>query len=329
MEREEVAERVLDALGGRENIQANGVCATRLRVQVRDPSAVREGLINKVPGVLGCIRHGDTRVEIVFGPMYIQDVYRDFTALTGLATEREPDFYQDVEPISSINIKISPTQLSPARRQSYSAQAAFSRSQSDGATEASGAGTSSPKKPSHTPKGEIERLKSMLDHDHQRQRDMAEPLQGPKLLVINGPNINMLGIREPDIYGKETFASLIALCKSAAKEYGFSQCECYQSNHEGDLVDKIQEAYQRFDGIVMNPGAYTHTSVAILDALKAVSIPCVEVHISKVDEREDFRQVSYVRQACFETVTGLGIEGYRKAIGDMAEYLEERGGHEG
>lgn len=134
-----------------------------------------------------------------------------------------------------------------------------------------------------------------------------------KILVINGPNINMLGIREKEIYGSETFKSLIELCMKTGYELGVD-VECYQSNHEGDLVDIIQNAYQRVDGIVINPGAYTHTSIAILDALKAVQIPAVEVHISKVEEREAFRQISYVREACYKTITGHGIQGYVEAI---------------
>lgn len=134
-----------------------------------------------------------------------------------------------------------------------------------------------------------------------------------KILVINGPNINMLGIREKEIYGSETFKSLIELCMKTGYELGVD-VECYQSNHEGDLVDIIQNAYQRVDGIVINPGAYTHTSIAILDALKAVQIPAVEVHISKVEEREAFRQISYVREACYKTITGHGIQSYVEAI---------------
>ena len=134
-----------------------------------------------------------------------------------------------------------------------------------------------------------------------------------KILVINGPNLNMLGVREPAIYGRTTYADLCELIRSHAAEAGI-ETEIYQSNHEGDLVDKIQAAYGNTDGIVINPGAYTHTSVAILDALKAVSIPAVEVHISDVDAREDFRQISFVRLACFATIAGHGIQGYIEAV---------------
>ena len=143
-----------------------------------------------------------------------------------------------------------------------------------------------------------------------------------KILVINGPNLNMLGIREPGIYGKSSFADLLRLLEETAKDLGI-EVEQYQSNHEGDLVDKIQWAYGKADGIVINPGAYTHTSVAILDALKAVSIPAVEIHISDVDSREAFRQISYAGLACCKTIKGHGLDGYREAI----EYLDNLLGH--
>ena len=134
-----------------------------------------------------------------------------------------------------------------------------------------------------------------------------------KILVLNGPNINMLGIREPGIYGKQTFADLLDLIKKTSEETGI-KIDQYQSNHEGVLVDKIQEAYGKYNGIVINPAAYTHTSVAILDALKSVSIPTVEVHISDVDSREAFRQISYAGMYCEKTIKGQGLDGYRQAI---------------
>lgn len=140
-----------------------------------------------------------------------------------------------------------------------------------------------------------------------------------EILVINGPNINMLGIREPGIYGKNTFADLLALLEQTAIEEAI-KIRQFQSNHEGAIVDEIQAAYGKYDGIVINPAAYTHTSVAILDALKSVSIPAVEVHISDVDSREAFRQISYAGMACEKTIKGQGLEGYRQAI----LYLKEK-----
>ncbi len=144
-----------------------------------------------------------------------------------------------------------------------------------------------------------------------------------KILVINGPNLNMLGIREPDIYGKNTFADLLQLLDDTGRELGLD-VEQYQSNHEGELVDKIQWAYGKVDGIVINPAAYTHTSVAILDALKAVGIPAVEVHISDVDAREPFRQISYAGLACCKTIKGHGFMGYVEAIEYLNQLLNHR-----
>ena len=146
-----------------------------------------------------------------------------------------------------------------------------------------------------------------------------------KILIINGPNLNMLGIREPDHYGRETYKDL---CEKVKRHCGGKNIDCsfYQSNHEGDLVDAIQGAYfDRMDGIVINPGAYTHTSVAILDAVKAVSLPTVEVHISKVEEREEFRQISYIRLACIATVSGRGTDGYLEGIDLLWKYINEKG----
>lgn len=140
-----------------------------------------------------------------------------------------------------------------------------------------------------------------------------------KIFVINGPNINMLGLREPGIYGSQTFQDLLNLLQRIADEENL-EIDQYQSNHEGDLVDKIQAAYGIYDAIVINPAAYTHTSIAILDALKAVGLPAIEVHISDVSQREDFRQISYPRLACEKTIMGQGLEGYRQAI----LYLKEK-----
>ena len=141
-----------------------------------------------------------------------------------------------------------------------------------------------------------------------------------RILIINGPNINMLGIREPEVYGSKNFAALQDYIRYSCKEAGV-ECELFQSNSEGAIVDKIQEAYWNFDGIVINPAAYTHTSVAILDALKAVSIPAVEVHISDVDAREPFRQISYAGMACRHTIKGQGFDGYRQAMQWLVEHI--------
>ena len=144
-----------------------------------------------------------------------------------------------------------------------------------------------------------------------------------KILVINGPNINMLGIREVNIYGRDTYENLLNLIDQVAAEDNI-EIEEFQSNHEGDIVDKIQKSYKKIDGIVINPAAYTHTSVAILDALKSVSIPTVEVHISKVSEREEFRQINFIRNYAMKSFEGYGIEGYKRAIIYLKNYLKEQ-----
>ena len=142
-----------------------------------------------------------------------------------------------------------------------------------------------------------------------------------KLLIINGPNLNMLGVREKNIYGNADYAALVDFIKTACRDEGFD-AEIFQSNHEGAIVDEIQRAYGQIDGIVINPAAYTHTSIAILDAIKAVGIPTVEVHLSDVSQREEFRQISFVRQACIHSVMGQGFEGYRQAISFLRKYLQ-------
>lgn len=138
------------------------------------------------------------------------------------------------------------------------------------------------------------------------------------ILIINGPNLNLLGLREPDIYGRRTYRDLLELIRAEAEQLGVS-VEFVQSNHEGALVDAIQDAYGRFDGIIINPGAYTHTSIALLDAVKAVGVPTIEVHISDPDQREDFRKISYIRAACIASIKGHGLEGYLEALRLLAK----------
>ncbi len=155
-----------------------------------------------------------------------------------------------------------------------------------------------------------------------QEEPSGNPAAKLKFLIINGPNLNLLGIREPAIYGKDTYETLCRVCRDACRDAGV-ECELFQSNHEGAIVDKIQEAYGRADGIVINPAAYTHTSIAILDALKAVGIPVAEVHISDVNEREDFRRHSYIAPIAGVRVIGEGIPGYARAIRELKERIEK------
>lgn len=298
----QIARDVLAAVGGATNVTANDICMTRLRLLTEDPSLVDTEQLSGTSGVLGIVKRGTNGVEVVFGPGKVDGVHDAIAGLTGLDSDAA-DFSSDAPAeADALRVTISDKGL-PS---------------SDDAQDDKGA----------MDLDDMRELMSILDAENQKDEPAEaegaaaeEEPEGARVIVINGPNINMLGIREPKIYGSQSYQALLQLCQKAAKDAGFAECSCFQSNHEGDLVDAIQDAYGSYDGIVINPGAYTHTSIAILDAAKAVGLPMVEVHISKVDEREDFRQVSYIRAACFETVCGLGIEGYRKAIYDLAEKI--------
>lgn len=337
MDYRDVASEMLRAVGGTGNVESVTTCLTRLRLSLLDSSAIDEEALRSQRGVLGVSNRASDTLEVVFGPSAIEGIGREFALLTGLplngtkrscpvpirgavkrleptsqaADESDADAPETNTSDAALSLKPGQRIEIPAgRKRSYRAQqrAAIADERLE--------------------KDDIEALKAFLADDEEPTEHVTvslgspqKPSLGRSVLVINGPNINMLGTREPAIYGRQDYAALVALCKDSAKKAGFSDVRCFQSNHEGDLVDEIQNALGSFDGIVINPAAYTHTSVAILDAVKAVQLPCVEVHISKVDEREDFRQVSYIRQACFETVSGMGLEGYRKAIFDLAKHL--------
>ena len=294
----QIAQEVIAAVGGKENVTANEICMTRLRIRTEDPTLVDAEQLTSTRGVLGIVQRGTKGIEVVFGPGKVEDVHDAIAGITGIESSDDPF---DAESAPSPMSVIVNEKQAPAAAQASAAEEPSPAEKDDLAA--------------------VENLISLLDETGESKEAEASG-EGAALLVINGPNINMLGIREPGIYGTEGYADLLQLCKDAAAEAGFAKCTCYQSNHEGDLVDAIQDAYGTYEGIVINPGAYTHTSIAILDAAKAVKLPIVEVHISKVEEREDFRQVSYIRQACFETITGMGIQGYRKAIQDLAEKLD-------
>ena len=305
MTKRDVAEQVLDALGGKQNVKANDICMTRLRILTEQPDLVDMKKLRSIRGVLGTVRRGPNGVEIVFGPGSINEVSNDIVQLTGIQPSYSAFRGSSSAPEDSISVQINGHAPIPkAVRAAVAAKKPLASTRVESTANAE-----------DDNEDDIDELASLLE---------ATGAAGTKrLLVVNGPNINMLGVREPKIYGRKTYADLVRLCRKAAREAGFAECRCFQSNHEGDLVDVVQAAYGEFDGIVINPAAYTHTSIALLDALKSVAIPTIEVHISKVDEREDFRQTSYVRAACFETIVGMGLEGYRKAIKDMAQYLSE------
>ena len=316
MDREQIAREVLAAVGGKDNVTANDICMTRLRILTENPELVNTEQLSAARGVLGYVQRGSNGIEVVFSPGKVEAVHEAFVQLTGI--EGNEDAFASPAQVGapSLRVHISKNPLRDAARVQRDAEELVG--DDDEA-------------------GDVDDLVSLLDaidpvapagadeetddEDPDPAEDEEAPERAARVLVINGPNINLLGMREPDIYGHDSYRAMLQLCHVAAREAGFAECTCFQSNHEGDLIDAIQDAYGTYAGIVINPGAYTHTSIAILDAARAVGLPMVEVHVSKVDEREEFRQVSYIRAACFETVSGMGIEGYRKAIQDLAAHL--------
>ncbi|OUP39450.1 type II 3-dehydroquinate dehydratase [Olsenella sp. An188] len=309
MDRQQIAEEVLAAVGGRDNVTANDICMTRLRIKTENPSLVDTDQLSAAHGVLGFVKRGENGIEVVFGPGKVEAVHEALVKLTGIEGV-DDDFAGSGAPAAPLHVHITQNPLL-------------------GAALAAGEGDSARDEEDET---SVEDLVSLLDTMDAPAADEgvaagpdetspARAAAPARVLVINGPNINMLGIREPDIYGHDSYQDMLRICHEAARDAGFAECTCFQSNHEGDLIDAIQDAYGSYAGIVINPGAYTHTSIAILDAAKAVGLPMIEIHISKVDEREEFRKVSYIRAACFETIAGMGVEGYRKAMFDMAAHL--------
>lgn len=320
----DVAASVLTAVGGADNVESVTTCLTRLRLVLDERDDADVERLRALHGVLGVITRGEKGVEVVLGPSAIEGVAREFTSLAGIglggrgAAHPSPlalDGLATDDGTGDSSDTPARVQISPGRRSSY-------RAQQHAALESG-----------KLPREDLDALRTFLEGADSPTGELATTVQvssgrhrgaqPSRVLVINGPNLNLLGTREPGIYGTRDYQALVRLCRQAGREAGLEEVRCFQSNHEGALVDEIQAALGTYDGIVINPAAYTHTSVAILDAVKAVGLPCIEVHISKVDEREDFRQVSYIRAACLETIAGEGLEGYRHAILDMARHLEQ------
>ena len=290
MDSNAIAREILNAIGGSKNLTHNEVCMTRLRLSINDMTLIDHEQLATATGVLGIVGKGSNGLEVVFGPNLVGQVN---DALNHILGEPEKTFCSLDEKRSD-----NPAQHNEEVDELISLLAQKNTLDQD--------------------EEDFDGLVSDLDAD-----DFEDDLEAPRLLIINGPNINMLGIREPEIYGKADYRTLIETCKEEALSQGFSDCVCYQSNHEGDLVDAIQDALGSYDGIIINPAAYTHTSVALLDAALAVQIPMIEVHLTDISTREDFRQISYIKDACFATVAGKGINSYREAIQLMAVHLKD------
>lgn len=293
MDSNAIAQEILNSIGGSKNLTHNEVCMTRLRLSLKDMTLIDYDQLATATGVLGIVGKGANGVEVVFGPNFVCQVN---DALNRILNDPEKTFCSLDE--KYVNC---PTQQNEEVDKLISLLTQKNIvDQDDGA---------------------FDNLTSDLNKDSFEEY-YEDDLESPRLLIINGPNINMLGIREPKIYGKADYRTLIEACKSEAQAQGFSDCVCYQSNHEGDLIDAIQDALGSYDGIIINPAAYTHTSIALLDAALAVQIPMIEVHLTDISAREDFRHISYIKDACFTTVAGKGIDSYREAIRLMAAHLK-------
>ena len=290
MDSNAIAHEILNAIGGSKNLTHNEVCMTRLRLSIDDMTLIDHEQLATATGVLGIVGKGSNGLEVVFGPNLVSQVNNSLNCILG---EPEKTFCSLDEKRSD-----NPAQHNEEVDELISLLAQKNTLDQD--------------------EEDFDGLVSDLDAD-----DFEDDLEAPRLLIINGPNINMLGIREPEIYGKADYRTLIEVCKAEAQSQGFSNCVCYQSNHEGDLVDAIQDALGSYDGIIINPAAYTHTSVALLDAALAVQVPMIEVHLTDISTREDFRHISYIKDACFATVAGKGIDSYREAIQLMAAHLKD------
>lgn len=291
MDSMQVAQAVLDALGGRENILTNAVCMTRLRVTLADVKKVDYERLGDVSSVLGTATRGSNGVEVVFGPRVIDGIYHSFVELTGIAA-RPDDLFPMSRPASNMHVQIRTGKPRP--------QPSFTPSTS-----------------SHFDEQDMSVLEGLFSKEDEDNAKEA-PVELGRLLVINGPNLNMLGVAVDSVHFKEAdYISLLELCKHTAEDCGFTRCDCFQSNHEGDLVDAIQDSLFGYDAIVINPGAYG-SSKALRDALRSVTLPAVEVHLHRLDEEDA------VGITCLDSVCGHGMDGYAMAIEKLAKRLSER-----
>ncbi|MFC2765438.1 MAG: type II 3-dehydroquinate dehydratase [Lancefieldella parvula] len=293
MDSNAIAHEILNAIGGSKNLTHNEVCMTRLRLSISDMTLIDYEQLSTATGVLGIVGKGANGLEVVFGPNLVNQVNNSLDQIIG-----EPE-------ITSCSLDEKHSASSPTHNEEVDDLISLLAQKNN----------------IDQNKEDFDSLASDLDTDD-FEDNYEDDLEAPRLLIINGPNINMLGIREPEIYGKADYRTLIEACKTEAQSQGFSDCVCYQSNHEGDLIDAIQDALGSYDGIIINPAAYTHTSVALLDTALAVQLPMIEVHLTDISTREDFRHISYIKDACFATVAGKGIDSYREAIQLMAAHLK-------
>ena len=315
MSNDDIAAAVLECVGGFSNVAGNSLCATRLRITLKDPGEVNRHALHSINGVLGVANRGTSGIEVVFGPNLVRGVYSAFERLTGLLSQ-DHDTAGPRKSFPNFQVMITPeTPGAPL-------------------VKGSGAhGTTEEIVPPLPIDDDTNALLEMLDVPQPEPADEpsaedSEPFDDedqdddalrPRLLVINGPNVNLYGLGSPHEY--EDYASILEICNESAHDAGFASCECYQSNHEGDLIDCIQDAYGLTDAIVINVGGYAYTSIALLDALALAGIPTVEVQLRRPYEGDGLPWQSYVGRACITTITDQGIGGYRSAIMGLAHHI--------
>lgn len=287
LDKDVVARQVLDALGGRENVLSNAVCMTRLRVTLAEPQSVDYETLSDVQGVLGTATRGNNGLEVVFGPRVIDGIYHAFIKLTGISAGIE-DLFPMSRQETNLRVQIRTSKKEPRQPVPSSDHPLIG-------------------------KDELSVLADLFGIK-EKETDDAK-VRKLRLIVLNGPNINMLGVTSSGATDEDAFPALLELCKQTAQDVGFARCDCFQSNHEGDLVDMIQDAYGIYDAIVINPGAYG-SSAALRDALRTVSVPAIEVHLHKLNRRDT------VGTACLSMKSGLGTDGYRLAIQELASHLD-------
>ena len=291
---DQIAQAVLTALGNRQNVLTNTVCMTRLRVTLKDPHMVDFEALNAVPNVLGTAVRGYNGLEVVFGPRTIDGVYHAFLRLTGLAAGTDALFPMSRQE-SNLKVHINTTPSPPhAKQSSWDSN--------------------------HLDDDDVDTLRCLFAEKEPAATDDAPP-ETPvhfKLLVLNGPNVNMLGIHKSQNEGTIDFLSILELCKQTARKAGFRHCVCLQSNHEGDLVDWIQDAWLSFDCVVINPTSYARTSNAMSIAIKEAPIPCAQVCLNKEDAAG-----SLLSDACVINILDEGVEGYAHAISALSKLLAE------
>ena len=290
---DQIAKEVLEALGGSGNVLTNTVCMTRLRVTLREPQIVDYDALNNVRNVLGTATRGGNGLEVVFGPRVIDAVYHAFLRLTGIEAGTDALFPMSRQE-SNFRVQINST----------SRASTIDQREWDS---------------NHLDQGDIDTLKELFTGEQEQSADVspcetfAQPKDPCNLLVINGPNVNMIGLGLATIGEVEDFSAILELCKETAQSEGFARCVCLQSNHEGDLVDWVQDAWGNYGAIVINPTSYATTSITLREAIRSVGIPTIRVNLTE-DESP-----SCLDDTCAQHITGKGIAGYALAIRELAD----------